>query len=89
MNYVQFLISAFQVYTIVTTVKFSKGVPIESISKKLGYKNIKTTQHYAKIIDLKVNGDMKLYVKNKERVILHKTIEILGKNFLNTKERCS
>jgi len=54
----------------------------------LGYKNIKTTQHYAKIIDLKVkvSGDMKLYVKNKERVILHKTIEILGKNILNTKE---
>jgi site-specific recombinase XerD len=38
----------------------SNGVPIESISKMLGHKNLRTTQHYAKILDMKVSEDMLL-----------------------------
>jgi site-specific recombinase XerD len=47
-------------HTFATTVTFSNGVPIESVSKMLGHKNIRTTQHYAKILDKKVSEDMRL-----------------------------
>ena len=45
-------------HTYATTVTLSNGVPIESVSKMLGHTNIKTTQHYAKILDKKVSDDM-------------------------------
>ena len=46
-------------HTFATTVTMLNGVPIESVSRMLGHKNIKSTQHYARIIDQKVNNDMK------------------------------
>ncbi|HUH27141.1 site-specific integrase [Gelidibacter sp.] len=46
-------------HTFATTVTLTNGVPMESVSKMLGHKSIKTTQHYAKIIDKKVSDDMK------------------------------
>ena len=46
-------------HTFATTVTLTNGVPIESVSKMLGHKNLKTTQHYAKIVDRKVGNDMK------------------------------
>ena len=47
-------------HTFATTVTLTNGVPIESISKMLGHKNLRTTQHYAKVLDRKVSEDMKL-----------------------------
>ncbi|MEG1589262.1 MAG: site-specific integrase [Chryseobacterium sp.] len=45
-------------HTFATTVTLSNGVPFESVSKMLGHKNLKTIQHYAKILDKKVSDDM-------------------------------
>jgi site-specific recombinase XerD len=47
-------------HTFATTVTMMNGVPIESVSKMLGHKNINSTQHYARIVDQKVGDDMKL-----------------------------
>jgi site-specific recombinase XerD len=45
-------------HTFATTITLGNGVPIESVSKMLGHKNIKTTQHYAKVLDKKISDDM-------------------------------
>ncbi len=43
-------------HTFATTITL--GVPIESVSKMLGHKDLRTTQHYAKIVDRKISEDM-------------------------------
>ena len=45
-------------HTFATTVTLSNGVPIETVSRMLGHTNLKTTQHYARIVDEKVAQDM-------------------------------
>lgn len=47
-------------HTFATTITLNNGVPIESVSKMLGHKNLRTTQHYAKVLDKKVSEDMKI-----------------------------
>ena len=43
-----------------TSVLIANGVPIETVSKILGHTNIRTTQIYARITDVKVSNDMEL-----------------------------
>ncbi len=47
-------------HTFATTVTLNNGVPIESVSKMLGHKSLRATQHYAKILDKKVSNDMNI-----------------------------
>jgi site-specific recombinase XerD len=47
-------------HTFATTVTLTNGVPIESISKILGHKNLRTTQHYATVLYKKVSENMKI-----------------------------
>ncbi len=43
---------------VATTILLSHGVPIETVSRILGYTNIKTTQIYARITNQKISRDM-------------------------------
>ena len=59
-------------HTFATTITLTNGVPIESVSKMLGHTSIKTTQHYAKILDKKISDVMMVLrarfdLKNKEK----------------------
>ncbi|PKD20405.1 recombinase [Salegentibacter salinarum] len=53
-------------HTFATTITLTNGVPIESVSKMLGHRDLRTTQHYAKIVDRKISDDMKALRKKLE-----------------------
>ena len=44
-------------HTFASTVTLENGVPIDSVSKMLGHRSIKTTQIYAKVSDKKISDD--------------------------------
>jgi integrase len=45
-------------HTFATSITLSNGVPIETVSKMLGHTSLKTTQIYARILDLKISEEM-------------------------------
>jgi site-specific recombinase XerD len=47
-------------HTFATTITLMNGVPIETVSKMLGHSKITMTQTYAKVGELKIEGDMLL-----------------------------
>lgn len=57
-------------HTFATTVTLTNGVPIESVSKMLGHKDLRTTQHYAKIVDRKISDDMRALREKLEKKTL-------------------
>ena len=47
-------------HTFASTVTLENGVPIDSVSKMLGHRSIKTTQIYAKVSDRKISQDTEI-----------------------------
>lgn len=62
-------------HTFATTVTLNNDVPIESVSKMLGHKNLKTTQHYAKILNKKVSEDMRTLRVKFEKISQEKNLK--------------
>jgi site-specific recombinase XerD len=46
-------------HTFASTVTLDNGIPIDSVSKMLGHRSIKTTQIYAKVSNRKISEDTK------------------------------
>lgn len=50
-------------HTFVSQLCLSQGVPIESVSRMMGHRNIQTTQRYARVNNEKIGNDMKALSK--------------------------
>ena len=55
-------------HTNATTVLLSHGVPIETVSRLLGHTDLKTTQIYARITNLKISSDMEILSHKLEKM---------------------
>lgn len=55
-------------HSFATTVTLSQGVPLETVSKMLGHKQITTTQIYAKITNDKIDRDMSVLTAKLEGI---------------------
>lgn len=55
-------------HTFATTITLTNGVPIETVSKMLGHTSLKTTQIYAKVVDTKIQEDMKMLAAKLDKV---------------------
>ncbi|GAC1312073.1 MAG: site-specific integrase [Mucilaginibacter sp.] len=72
-------------HTFATTITLSNGVPIETVSKMLGHSTIKTTQHYAKVLDSKTSFDMAaLAQKLKDQKATSVVDELIQEVFIET-----
>lgn len=64
-------------HTFATTVTLTNGVPIETVQKMLGHKNISTTQIYSKVVDSKIAEDMeRVELKLQERKVNNKDMKL-------------
>lgn len=59
-------------HTFATTITLTNNVPIETVSKMLGHRSIRTTQIYSKVVDAKISEDMKLLRDRLSIVTLNK-----------------
>jgi site-specific recombinase XerD len=57
-------------HTFASTVTLENGVPIDSVSKMLGHRSIKTTQIYARVSDRKISEDTEVLFR---KLILYKS----------------
>lgn len=55
-------------HSFATEICLTNGVPIETVSKMLGHRSIKTTQIYAKITNEKISNDMEILSKRLEPI---------------------
>lgn len=60
-------------HTFATTVTLANGVPMESVSKMLGHASLRTTQHYAKVLDGKVSDDMAMLKQKLSSQVISKS----------------
>jgi site-specific recombinase XerD len=51
-------------HTFATTITLNNRVPIESVARMLGHRSIKTTEHYSKVLDVKISDDMSNLMNN-------------------------
>ena len=56
-------------HTFASTVTLDNGIPIDSVSKMLGHRSIKTTQIYAKVSNKKISDDTAFLHQKLKKII--------------------